>query len=250
MIPISLSSKRLSLIVRLLFLVVGLVLMVASPFVLPEKLGALRITEIVTNMGAFVVATIAVQWVFDEKMRRELMSDVALHAIGNSNVARSGVCNFVDDTKQIDYSDQIQKSDTLVVGLHYSPRFVEDNFVSLRARVARSKSTIFLISADAEALRFLTSVRQESEHVIPNLRKIESLIGQINQNAKYKITVLKHNAILRYSFVLGDDYVWVKPYRNSFGMVKPPGLQVKSGSPFFEFYKQDIERLIAEAQNG
>jgi hypothetical protein len=101
MIPTSVSSKRLSLLIRLAFLLAGSALMIGASFVLPERVGTLRLAEIVTNLGAFFVATISVQWAFDEKMRRELMDDVALYVLGNVNVAASGICNFVQDTKEI-----------------------------------------------------------------------------------------------------------------------------------------------------
>jgi len=249
MIPISISSKRLSLLIRWAFLLAGLILMIGSTLVLPEKLGTLHLAEIVTNLGAFFVATIAVQWAFDEKMRREFMEDIAIHVLGNANVAKSGISDYVQDTKEINYSDLIHKSDRLVIGLHYSPRFVEENFRLLQERASGFKRTTILLSDQKEALQFLTSVRGETDHVIPSIKKIENLLAQINKNSRSSITVLRHNAVLRYAFVLGDEQIWIKPYRNSFGIVRPPGLQIDQGSPLFEFYEQDVNQLIAEARH-
>ncbi|HEX3756490.1 MAG TPA: hypothetical protein VHV26_15575, partial [Rhizomicrobium sp.] len=122
MILNSASSKRLSLLIRLGFLLAGLALMLGASLILPERIGTLHLAEIITNLGAFFVATIAVQWAFDEKMRRELMNDVALYVLGNVNVVTSGICDFVQDTRDISYTDLILKSDRLIIGLHYSPR--------------------------------------------------------------------------------------------------------------------------------
>ena len=141
---------------------------------------------------------------------------------------------------------------TSIIGLHYSPRIIEDNHRLLIQRAGQGKETIIIASSPhGAALNFLKRVREETDHVDGNVKKIVSLIREINKPpAKRPVRLLHHNEVLRYSFVLTDEQVWIKLYRNSRGLSNVPAFAVTAGTSLFDFFKADIERLIESAANG
>ena len=121
----SLSSRRGLLNTTLCLLVGGLALIYVGTF-LPHNLGGVDFAAVASEIGTFVLAAVFVHWLFDMRAREELMSDLTQFTIGNSHVGTSGICDFIEDTKSIDYDEILRSSEELVIGLHYDPRFLSD----------------------------------------------------------------------------------------------------------------------------
>ena len=242
------STMRLSLLVRGALILSGLAALFLASNALPVKVGQIDLAQIVSNLGAFLATSVVVQWIFDDKMRRELMEDIAIFTIGNQNVTTSGICDFQTDTRKISYNDMLARSKDVTIGLHYSPRIIEDNYDLLELRARKQGCTTVILVCDLkEALDFLRHVRKEEDHILSNLKKIEFMINSINDGAKSPIRLLRHNTVLRYSFVKSDSICWIKFYRNCAGYAKTPGICVSEGSPLYAFADDDISGMIKEA---
>jgi hypothetical protein len=244
----SLSSRRGIKITVLVLCVVGLVLLLLGR-VLPHDLAGFNLSEIASEVGGFIIATVVVHWLFDMKAREELMSDIAQFTIGNAHVSNSGICDFVDDTKAIRYKDLIESSEDLMIALHYDPRLISDHQNLLAKRVQKRNVTtkIAIIKENGEAINFLRNVRKEADHIVPNIQKIRALIKKINVGAKSPIKIYEHDVVLRYSFVVGGGRIWLKFYRNSLGTHNVCGIQIRKSTPMYDFVKGDIDQLFAEA---
>jgi hypothetical protein len=220
---------------------------------IPETVAGLPAREVMRELATFTIAALLVHWIYESHMRQELFHDVTDYIIKAGKVSRSGISDYYDDKKDIDYAEIIVKSSTLVIGLHYSPRLIEDNHNALIARVKNGKHTTVIASMpNGNAIDFLKRARTENEHMDANIKKIAALIREINAHAtgKRHIRLLHHDEVLRYSFVLSDNQVWIKLYRNSKGISSAPGIAVTAETRLFEFFKSDIDRLkqIAEAK--
>ncbi len=244
------SSLRLLSTIGLMTLVGGLVLICLGA-ALPSDWHGIKLADVSTELGSFVIATFFVHWIFEIKAKQELMIDISKWVIGNEQVSNSGICDFVNSTKQIDYGDMLASSDELIIGLHYSPRFIEDYQSQLLMRAQEGKpTTVALIQNKCAALKYLKDIRQEDKHIEPNLAKIDKIIADINAQAKSPIDVIRHETVLRYSFVKGAGRIWLKFYLNSRGIAKTPGIQLKQGAPLYELISSDIDKLLQESKNG
>lgn len=243
---ISVATRRKGLVIRLVIALVGLSVIMCSEL-FPEHVAGIPAQEIMRELATFVVASLLVHWIYDTQIKHELFQDIADYVVRKGNVSRSGISDYYDNTKDIDYSALLQNSYTVTIGLHYSPRILEDNFHLLASRAqAGKKTTLIAALPKGSALKFLKSIRGEGGHIDGNVNKIRSLVDEINKVAKVKIELLYHDEVLRYSFVLGDEQVWVKLYRNSSGMSFVPGFAVATGTKLYDFYKEDIEKLTNE----
>jgi len=246
---ITVATRRKALLIRLAIVLVGLVTIVLSVEI-PETIAGLPAREVLRELATFVIASLLVHWIYESYMKQEIFQDVTDYIVKTINVSRSGLFDYYDDTKNIDYSTIMSQSSTLIIGLHYSPRLIEDNHPLLVQRVKQGKDTVIIASSPrGNAIDFLKRVRIENDHIDANIKKITSLVREINLNQKRKhVQLLYHDEVLRYSFVLSDDQVWIKLYRNTRGLSNVPGFAVKVGTPLFEFFKADIDKLRQGAE--
>jgi hypothetical protein len=195
---ISISTRRKALLIRLVIALVGLLAIVFSVLI-PEKIAGLPVQEITRELATFVIASLLVHWIYETYMKHEILQDVTDFVIKRGNVSRSGIADYCENTKDIDYTDILSKSSCVIIGLHYAPRIIEDNFQLLAQRAGQGKETIIIASAaDGHALDFLRRVRGESDHVDANIKKISSLIREINKaRPKQPVRLLHHDEVLR-----------------------------------------------------
>jgi hypothetical protein len=246
---LSIATRRKGLLIRLAIALVGVITILLSVEV-PETLAGLPAREVMRELATFTLASLLVHWIYESHMKQEIFQDVTDYIVKAGNVSRSGIFDYYDDTKDIDYAQVISNSSTLIIGLHYSPRLIEDNHNALVARLKKGKDTTIIASKPhGNAVDFLKRVRAENDQIDANIKKIASLVREINANTgKRHIRLLYHDEVLRYSFVLSDDQVWIKLYRNSKGLSSVPGIAVRAGTSLFEFFKSDIDRLKQTAE--
>jgi hypothetical protein len=247
---ISLATYRKGLLIRLIIAIVGLGSILLSSL-LPEKLIGLPLQEITRELATFVLASLLVHWIYESHLKQEIFQDVADYVLGTGNVSRSGIVDYQENTKDIDYTTVFASPGGVIIGVHYSPRIIEDNSHLLIDRAKAGKQTTIIASSpDGAAIEFLKRVRGEHDHVNGNIKKIASIVKEINkQTPAAKILLLYHDDILRYSFVLSEDRIWVKFYRNSRGLSSVPGFAVAKGTHLYEFFRSDIDRLKVAAMN-
>ena len=175
-------------------------------------------------------------------------------ALSNSNVINAGIENCKQDTKQINYTGLLSHAEEVTIGFLHSSRFVDDNLDLLRERAENGKKTTIMLSdPEGTAIQYLLSLETVKDHVIPNIQKVIARIDEyINEQdgVKERIRVKHHDTVLRYSFVQSRDGIWVKMYRNSIGIATTPGIYIRSGSPMYRLFDDDIKALKEAAKNG
>jgi hypothetical protein len=246
---LSLATRRKALIIRLLVVLFGILLLLVSSHLPADFLG-LPFQEVVRELATFLLASLLVHWIYELHLKNEVYQDVVDLVIGAGSVSRSGIIDFRENTKSIDYAPLLKNSSDVVIGLHYSPRIIEDAYEHLAVRSKAGKPTTIVASApDGAALSFLKTARKEHDHVDANLAKIKSLVERLNsQSDATPVQLLYHDQVLRYSFVCTDDLFWVKLYRNSSGMASVPGFAIKAGTDLFRFFERDVRDLLSEAK--
>lgn len=241
--------KSNSHVVQLSIILLGVVAIALATALEDCVFLSVELDKALSNVGAVLLVTAALQWFFDFRMREALISEIAEAAIGSERIARSGIADFIDNSTNVDYSEEIRRSDKLIIGLHYSSRILEHNLQHLRDRSKRKKkTTIVALDPASPAASFLQALAQESRNIDEKARALQKKIDEVFDGHVDSVNVVSHHSILRYSFVLGDSLIWLKFYKNSSKLDTIPALMIRSGTPLFEFFEKDITDLINDAE--
>jgi hypothetical protein len=244
---LSTATRRQGVVIRLFIAFLGVVILLLSGH-LPGTFWGLPLQEVVRELATFLLAALLVHWIYDSYIRQEALQDIFNHVIGATEVSRSGITDFRQNSKSIDYKNLLRSRGIVVIGLHYSPRLIEDVYEQLKSRCELGLTTIILVSApQGHAIEFLKTVRGEHGHVEANLTKIKALMQPLRRDSESAIQLYYHDQVLRYSFVLNDDLVWVKFYRNSTGPSNMPAIAIRSGTTLYDFFHGDVTSLVKEA---
>jgi hypothetical protein len=246
---LSRSYRRLIVISRLVIILIGIVAFTASNIVPTLQFGHVNWNDLFGHLGAFIVILVSLDWFFNEKVRRELISEVVESAFGRSLFTETGIYGFLSDSKKIDYSSYFTSTEPITFGLHYDQRFIADNFTALEQRIAKGlNTTVLLLDLSSEAFKYLasngesvSSAKTNQEHDLRNLRRLKS------QDKRGCLIVLQHKAVLRYSFVAQSSAVWIRFYKNSAGIGEVPAFEFRSDGKAFSFFKSDLEALILQS---
>ena len=247
--------KRSSSTVSLVIAVIGLVLMLVGAHSRDLTWLWLGIdwSSFFSNVGLYVAVVVALQWFYDEYTKRELITEVTRSALSSTNVVKSGIVDFADNTTRINYQELLDSSEEIVIGFLYDTRLVNDHIEALKRRtLAGKKTSVLLISPKGTAFDFLANVIHDREYMRLQVEENLNSISEANDNpdTKDKISVRFHDSVLRYSFVCSQEGVWIKMYRNSLGRVITPGIYIRNGSPFYDFFRKDIEDLWEDSTNA
>jgi len=114
----------------------------------------------------------------------------------------------------------------------------------IRKRAATKKNTtIMLMDENSAAARHLKESKIGIAGVGGDVSRIRKLIDEAAQGGTRYICIKIHDKVLRYSFILTEESIWIKFYTNSPGRVAVPALKVRAGTPLYDFFDVDIRRL-------
>jgi hypothetical protein len=231
--------------VRLSIIIAGLILWFVSYALKETHWLGINLGEAGAHLGFLIAVITTLHWIYDARIRNNLVNDIMKLSLGSVKLAESGIINYIRDAKKIDHDDDLRNSNSLTVCVHYHPRFIEDNFELLLTRSNKKHSTIVIaLKENGASLQYLLDAKHESGHIIPNMRKIRALVVDLKQRG-VKIELIEHDSILRYSFVQFDETVWVKFYKNALGWADVPAIEVRRGTDLFNFFDKDIQSMKA-----
>ena len=241
-------SKHTSQTVSLVIVIIGLFLMLLGAIsrnLFWEWLG-IDWSYFFSNVGIYITVVVAIQWYYDERTKYQLILEVTQSSLSNSNVVKSGINDFRENTTRIDYRPILETSQEVMIGFLYDTRLISDHIEELRQRGHRQKKTsILLVNPEGDVIDFLAKLVHTHDYIklqinenLKNIREINRcLTGQARVNVRF------HDSVLRYSFVYSREGVWIKMYRNSRGIATTPGIYIRKSSLLFDFYKKDIKQL-------
>jgi hypothetical protein len=240
-------AARSDLVVRGLIIVVGLMFWVVGSNIHDVHFFAVDIGPTLAELGFLISVLTLFHWIYESKVRDEIVQDIVVAATGSNRLAGSGMVDYVPNARKIEYAPDLLQAKSVIVCVHYSPRFLEDNFPIIAGRSkGDQRTTVVALKEESASLQYLLSARGEHDHIQPNIRKIRSLVERL-KDAGANVELVEHDTILRYSFVKMDGTIWLKFYRNSPGMAEIPAVRVREGSSLFEFLDEDISSLIGAA---
>ncbi len=197
------------------------------------------------NLGALLLITGALQWLFDSYVKHELFHEISSRTIKNVNVSKSGISDIEISSIDVDYKTAILSSRDITIGINYSPRLLEEYIDEFKERSKmKYTTTILLLDLSSDAAQYIKSIKDESGHLEPNNKKIRSIVNDLNAINDGTVTIKEHKSVLRYSFFRSDNTIWIKPYKNSNGRSKVPAIEVAIDTPLYTYYNNDINNLI------
>ena len=226
---------------RYVMLAIGLFLiLVANTF--EWTVLKVRMDELLANIGGMIAVIGLLQSVFDTAIRHQLVTEIYSSVTKGSRIRESGIVDAVLNSRDVDYRQFLATARRVVIGTHYSPSFFEDYIDQFKQR-SRSKqeTTILVIKPEGGAAKYLVDSKSTHSNVKEELEKLRRVLPPTE--AKY----LSHDRVLRYSFVLADDDIWVRFFTNSEGFSHVPALHVRRGGVLFNFFEADIARLAEQS---
>lgn len=236
---VSSNSKLLIIVIGLCFILTG------NGF--EYSILKIDVDSLLVNLGTLLLVIGTLQWIFDERMRKEIVQEISIATLGNDRIHRNGLRDCTDNSRKIDEDNLWKATTSLIIGVHYSNRFVEDNADVIKSRIVDKKEThIFHIDENSLAAKYLVDSKSGKSNIGEKTKNLKGLIESEFSNSEL-VKIVKHSRVLRYSFIKTDQTIWVKFFTNSEGYSIIPAVKVETGTPLFEFFNSDIERLMEQS---
>lgn len=241
-------AKHRAVIITLLLVALGFILIGASQMFRFEW-AKVQIDRLVAEVGALLLVVGVLHWFFEFGLRKEMLREVADAVVGSTLLHDSGLERCSMNSRQVDDRAHWSRCANLTIGRQYSPRFFKDFHDVLKDRCANKlPTTVTILHADGAAARYLHDSVTGNPTVGECTDEIAKIFEAIDAKPKKYIRLLLHDRVLRYSFVLTDESVWVTFFTNSPERASVPALKVRAGTPLFEFFAEDIKRLLGHCR--
>ena len=227
---------------------IGLVLIVVGNLFTYTAL-KIEFDSLLVNLGA-VLSVIGVLQIFiDHQVHRKLINDSVRAAVGVSGAVDLGVESAMLSSKEIKSDERWLSSKRFFVGTHYSKRLLSDftDIHTQRIKTGRT-ATILHIESEGVAAQYLS--KSSSGRNIPSkLGELQEYVRSIQEKpGRGKVKIKRVDRVLRYSFILLDDIVYVIFFTNSTLYSKVPAFVFRKPSKMFEFFESDILELEDKAR--
>lgn len=235
-----LLNRFVNVAVVLVFL--GVAFIVWSSY-LDENYSHTSFHTILERVGEIFLVVGTLQWFFDNHLRANFFEEVRLEIVGNERVAKSGICDFLENSRDANFRELFLSSKELAIGVNYSPRLIDNTIELIKERTKkRKKTTIFTIDKDSYARDFLKNDYPNAS-IDEGLARIDAFLDEFDANRKF-VNILRFKTVLRYNFIKFDSRIWIVVGTNGLGRRPVPGFFVSIGSSWFEHFRIDIEKLM------
>jgi hypothetical protein len=242
-------ARHRSIIITLALGTLGFVLIGVS-HTFQFEWAKIQVDRLVAEVGALLLVVGILHWLFELGLRKEMLREVAGTVVGSTLLHDSGLEGCSMNSRQVNDGAHWSRSANLTIGRQYSSRFFKDFHDVLRERCAHGlPTTVTILHPDTAAARYLhesmtgTLIKESVQEIVDLLREIDS-------STKKCTRLLFHDRVLRYSFVLTDECLWITFFTNSAGRAMVPAFKVRAGTPLFGFFADDIKRLLEQSREA
>jgi len=239
-------AKLVSQNIKLILAILGLLLLAAAN-TFSCTFMKVEIDRLVAEVGALLLVLGVLHFTFELRLREEMLKEVSVAVLGHERLHTAGLADCLINSKEVNDKDHWGVSNTLTIGVQYSPRFVEDFHWLIEKRTQANKhTTILVMDENSAAARYLKDSHTGVADVHAGVSKIRHIIGNAAEGEAPFVRIKTHNKVLRYTFIRTEESIWIVLYSNSKGRVMVPAIKVRSGTLLYKFFDQDIERLVNE----
>jgi hypothetical protein len=204
-----------------------------------------QLDRLVAETGALFLIVGVLHWLFELGLREEMIREVAATTVGSTLLHDSGLEGCHINSRKMDESIHWERSPTLIVGRQYSVSFFKDHFEVLKRRCAQGlPTTITVLSAEGAAARYLEDSKTGNPDIKESVQEIGDLVEEMDGGKKKVVRLLFHDRVLRYSFLRSNESIWITFFTNSPERAMVPAFKIRAGTPLFDFFAEDIDRLL------
>src|SRR5260370_6189298 len=237
-------AQQRSVIVTLAVAVCCLLLILAAQTFHQEWL-KIQLDMIVAEVGSLLLVVGILHWLFDYGLRKEMLREISGAVTGSTRLHNSGLDNCLTNSRLVDDTAHWTQCANLTIGHQYSTRFFKDFYEVLKERCKNERrTTITVVNSKGTAAQFLQASIDGKPAVNDSIAEIIQLLKDIDGGSEKYTDLVFHDSVLRYSFIKSDEFVWIKFFTNSPGRAIVPAFKIRSGTPLFEFFSNDITRLL------
>ncbi len=231
--------------------ILGLVLILLGN-VIDLQILHVKLHEILANIGALFLFVGTLQWVVDEDSRIELVSKLT-DAIRNylerrDRLTDAGISDCILDSKALanhEVDEVLIKSAKFAIGIQYSDGAIVRFEKVIRERIAINKTTQIAHSdVNGVGAQYISNSLTPIVDLPKRIEQLHHVLkSKFGADNKF-IHTIPHGRVLHYSFVYSDYSIWIIFMTCTDGYVPQiPALRISAGSPLFDFFKEDIQRL-------
>jgi hypothetical protein len=218
------------------------------------KILKVNLAELAAHIGALLLIVGLLHWIFEASLRRQLTQEIFEAVVGAGRISSSGIVDVHHNSREVRYEAIIASAKKLIIGEHYSARFFEDYAPQIHDRLSKGAETIVvLLEQDSAAAHYLAQSGSGHGAVSAQIAKIKEITSAKAKTKTSKSSSFQlkwHNRVLRYSFVMTEDRVWVRFFTNSEGYSLVPALCVTKGTQLYEFFLTDITRFLEHSKDA
>ncbi|MBK8809961.1 MAG: hypothetical protein IPN69_04435 [Acidobacteria bacterium] len=231
-----------------LFLILGGLVLIISASAFHLELFKVKWDHVMAEVGGLFLIVGTLHWLFESLLKKEMLKEIAITALGSARIYESGLVDCSLNSKSISENHFWIASNELIIGVHYSSRFLENIHEVLRERCSSKKITqICFVKPDSPAADYLKDSGSGLADIKAGIDRISHLKDSCVTNPQ-KIEFFRHDRVLRYSFIYTEQNVWIKFFTNSKGRTEVPAFKIDRGTPLYRFFENDIKTLLKQAE--
>ena len=234
--------------VRLILVVVGLVL-IAAANTFHFAILKVPLDRVVAEVGALILIVGVLHFFYEMRIRQEMLREVAASFFENQRIYNSGVSDCLVNSREVNEAAHWRRAQNLTVGIQYSPKFFEDFHEILKSRCTAGKeTTVLALEPESDAAQYLKRTGTGFANVAEGRKRIRAMLDDASADSGHSVPLLRHDRVLRYSFIRTEEAVWIKLFANSRDRAIVPAMRFRVNTPLYDFVSGDVDRLIAEAK--
>ena len=199
----------------------------------------LDISSILRSIGTFLLSAAFLGFLYEIHTKHQFFHEAHKMALGTENLAHSGLCDFVENSKKIDFTDDVKNSKEIWTVFSYSSRFLDDYSEALEVALIRnSKVNMVFLKKESKTLELMRELGWNDDSINASYAKIDSFAERFKDK---RLNVVYVDAIPKYSAIILDNQLFYIFNTLSLERQSVPCLVAKKGQKFFDFVKADIQ---------
>jgi hypothetical protein len=210
-----------------------------------------ELDRLIAEIGALFLIVGVLHLFFDLGLRDEMLREVARTVTGSTILHDAGLESCSMNSRQVEDRVHWARCSILIIGRLYSTRFLKDFNELIKERCELGLPTVVtVLAADGSAAKYLQDPGIGAGTVQKSAEETAILLADIDRGAKKHIRLSFHDRIMRYSFIQTNEYIWITFYRNSPGRATVPSFKVRAGTPLYDFFNEDIQKLLEHSSEA
>ena len=233
----------------LVFIVLGLVLVLLSKDeYFATTFFGFDVQVSLSTVGTFFVFSSLVSFYFENRSKRKMFEEVFEKVVGSSNVAKSGLVDCFENSRDLNYADDLRKAKSLKIFFSYSADFLKRYSVEIDELINRGGGVeLVFLDRESPVMQCMHDLGWQKPSIQSGYETIDSFCAERERCEKLSIRFV--SAMPRYSAIIFDSHMYV--IENTLSAVRQPVpvSRIERGGYLYDFYLQDLMKATEMARD-